>query len=182
MRVGATVRQADPRLLAHPLLRRRCHTSATSSRATAAPRSAARRSTPTPRLSLLALVTAGGSVVATSRSKTREIPAGDFFPALHDCARAGRDHGRDDLAAASGGRDLCLRGAAGAARRRLCAGEGIGPRATATSFVSSSVPSSNGRSCSRSIPSIQASRPQHRSSRGRSTRRPRPEAARARPR
>jgi len=79
MRVGATVRQADPRLLAHPLLAEALpHVghSVTRNRGTVCGSIAhADAAAELP----LAIVTAGGSVVATSRSKRREIPAGDFF-------------------------------------------------------------------------------------------------------
>jgi carbon-monoxide dehydrogenase medium subunit len=79
MRVGATVRQADPRLLEHPLLAEclpHVGHSVTRNRGTVCGSIAhADAAAELP----LALTLLGGSVVAASPHGRREIPAGEFF-------------------------------------------------------------------------------------------------------
>jgi CO/xanthine dehydrogenase FAD-binding subunit len=79
LRVGATARQADPRLHAHPLLAEVLpHVGHFVTRNRGTIGGSIAHADPAAELPL-ALVTAGGTVVAASRSKTREIPAADFF-------------------------------------------------------------------------------------------------------
>ena len=98
LRVGATVRQADLRLHAHPALAPCSHTSVTRSPATGE-QSADRRACGCGGRASARLVAFGGTAVAASTRGTPRDPRGEPLPRpVHDRARGGRARRRDGLA------------------------------------------------------------------------------------